>query len=136
MGVRTKTAKRLADSGGTAPQYSCRGWLRFDMTGTGGLIGTAYKNVAALVDVAVGNWQVQWTTAPGDSSSDVTYGIALTAGRNSPLVASGEAINYQITPGAGGATTPQVSPGWQTNVFCSQASAAVDLPDVCVCIFR
>lgn len=135
MGVKTRSAKRLSDSGGTAPQYACRGWIRLDMTQANTPV-TAGRNVGAVFDIGVGNWQVQWQATVGDSTSDgLTSCAQVSVGRNAPAAVS-EAINFQIASGVGGATTPQPLPGNTTTVFASQANAAVDLGDVSVCVFR
>ena len=77
--------------GSAAPAYGCRAWVNFNGTGTapGGLLTVrASGNVSTVVDVAVGQYRVNFSTAMVDANYAVSVAIAHPGGAGTPLLSA------------------------------------------------
>lgn len=121
MGKHSRTAKRLADSPGSAPQYACRGMAVIDMVGG----SAAGRNVATAVDNGVGDWTVVWDLdMPGLPGMSTVGVVTVQTGHSTP---PGSALNARVRT--------DLSDAGQTRVQVWVTSALADLAQLIVTVY-
>ena len=120
--MSTLRVNTIQNSGGTgSPEINglARAWVNFNGTGTVAIRGS--NNVTSITDNGTGDYSVNFTTAITDSN----YAVAgITSGQTT-------------TVDANGLRTSEIYANYvRVRAVTGNASAYVDVPAVCVAIFR
>lgn len=109
--------------GSAAPAYGCRAWINFN--GTGVVAIRASGNVSTITDLAVGNYQINYTTPMVDVNYAVFSAVGHPGGAGTPLY---------TTIDATGAAPPTAAA--VRILTLSNANAQVDAENVYVTVSR
>ncbi len=114
----SQNIKAALQAQGAAPVFACRAWVNFNATGTVAI--RASGNVSSITDNGVGDFTVNLSTPMPDAN----YAVAGSAGDFTGGTQNRMGID------------PKIYAAGSIRINVDNTSSTVDVPAVCVAIFR